>query len=141
MGMLDDLLGKASAVATFAQQNPQLIQAATSLLSSKDGTIGGTGGLAGLVQAFQNKGLGEIAQSWVSAGPNMPVSGKQISDVLGNSTVQEFAKHANLPVGDATAALTSLLPALVNQFTPKGELPQSASLETALGALVKSLGR
>jgi len=140
MGMLDDLLGQASGIAEFIQKNPQLVAAATSLLSSKEGSIGGAGGLAGLVQSFDSKGLGDIAQSWISTGPNKSVSAAQVTDVLGSGTLQEFAKHANMPVGDAGGALASLLPALINQFTPKGELPQSASLESALGALLKSVG-
>ena len=140
MGMLDDLLGQAGGIAAFIQKNPQLVAAATSLLSSKEGTIGGAGGLAGLVKSFDSKGLGDIAQSWISTGPNKSVSAAQVTDVLGSGTLQEFAKHANMPVGDAGGALATLLPALINQFTPKGELPQSASLESALGALLKSVG-
>jgi uncharacterized protein YidB (DUF937 family) len=141
VGMLDDLVGNAGGIASLVKQNPQLLEAAASLLSSKPGTIGGTGGLAGLVQAFQSKGLGDIAQSWVSTGANLPVSAKQITDVLGSNTVAEFARHANLDAGAAGGALASILPALVNQFTPKGELPQTASLENALGSLAKSLLR
>ena len=139
MGMLDDLLGQAGNIASVVQKNPQLIQAAASLLSSKPGTIGGTGGLGSLISAFESKGLGNIAQSWVSTGPNLPVSGKQVTEVLGNDTLEQFARHANLETGEASNALSSLLPALVNQFTPKGELPQGASLESALGSLVSSL--
>jgi uncharacterized protein YidB (DUF937 family) len=137
MGMLDNLLGQAGNIAALVQKNPELLAAAGSLLSSKAGTIGGTGGLAGLIKAFESKGLGDIAQSWVSTGPNKEVSAKQITDVLGSGTLQEFAKQANLPVGDAGGALAKMLPELINQFTPKGELPQTASLESALGALLK----
>ena len=36
------------------------------------------GGVQGLVSQFQQKGLGGIAQSWVSAGPNQPVSADQL---------------------------------------------------------------
>ena len=32
------------------------------------------GGLAGLVKTFQSKGLGDIANSWVGTGANLPVS-------------------------------------------------------------------
>lgn len=141
MGMLDSLLGQAGGlggIAEFIQKNPQLVSAAASMLSSKEGSIGGTGGLAGLIKAFDSKGLGDIAQSWISTGPNKEVSAKQITDVIGSGTLQEFAKHANLPVGEAGGALAKMLPELINQFTPKGELPQSASLESALGSLLKS---
>jgi uncharacterized protein YidB (DUF937 family) len=33
---------------------------------------GGQGGLAGLVQTFQAKGLGDIVSSWISTGPTRP---------------------------------------------------------------------
>ena len=141
MGMLEDVLGQAGGIAAFVQKNPKLLEAAGSLLSSKEGSIGGPGGLASLVKAFDSKGLGAIAQSWISTGPNQAISAKQITDVLGGDTVQEFAKHANVPIDEAGGALASLLPALINQFTPKGELPQSASLESALGSLLKSVIR
>jgi uncharacterized protein YidB (DUF937 family) len=32
------------------------------------------GGLSGLLQTFHEKGLGEIASSWVSSGQNLPIS-------------------------------------------------------------------
>lgn len=141
MGMLDDLLGQAGNIAATLQKNPQLLEAAGSLLSSKEGSLGGTGGLAALVKSFDSQGLGDIAQSWISTGANKPISAQQIANVIGDGTLQEFAKRANLPAGEAGGALASLLPVLINQFTPKGELPQSAGLETALGSLLKSLAR
>ena len=141
MGSLEDVLGQAGGLVSLVQKNPQLLEAAASLLSSREGTIGGAGGLAGLIKAFQTKGLGDAASSWISTGPNLPVSAKQVTDVLGNGTVEEFAKHANVSPGEASGALAGLLPALINQFTPKGELPQSASLESALGSLAGSLAK
>ena len=44
-------------------RNP-LLQAITSLL----GQNSSVGGLAGIVQAFQKNGLGDIVNSWVSTG-------------------------------------------------------------------------
>jgi uncharacterized protein YidB (DUF937 family) len=134
-------MGQVGGVADFLKRNPQLIAAAASLLSTKQGTVGGTGGLGGPVSAFQSKGLGDVMASWISTGPNVPVSPSQITDVLGRDTVAEFSREAGLPQGEASSALASLLPALINQFTPKGELPHSASLESALGSLLGGLGR
>ena len=94
-----------------------------------------------MVKSFDSQGLGDIAQSWISTGTNKPISAQQISNVLGDGTLQAFAKQAGLPAAEAGGALASLLPVLINQFTPKGEVPQSALLETALGSLLKSLVR
>lgn len=75
-----------------------------------------------------------------STGSNLPISPSEVSDVLGHDTVKEFGQQAGLPQAEAGAALASLLPALINQFTPKGELPHSASLESALGSLLGEIG-
>ena len=45
------------------------------------GTI--LGGLGGLLKQFQQKGLGEVADSWIKTGPNDAVAPGQISDALG----------------------------------------------------------
>jgi uncharacterized protein YidB (DUF937 family) len=140
VGALEDLMSGAGGVADFVKKNPQLVAAAVSLLSTQKGSVGGQGGLGGLVSAFQNKGLGDVVQSWISTGPNQPISPAQITDVLGHDTLKELSQKAGLPSGDASSALASLLPALVNQFTPKGELPHSSSLESALGSLLTGLG-
>ncbi len=44
------------------------------------------GGLQGLVQSFHDKGLGEIASSWVGTGENLPVSADQVHQVLGSGS-------------------------------------------------------
>ena len=44
------------------------------------GGIGG-GGLGGLLQQFQNAGLGHVAQSWVGNGPNQAVTPDQLQNV------------------------------------------------------------
>ena len=70
MGLMDRL-GQAAGgmIGGQAAQNP-LLQAVTSLL----GQNSSVGGLAGLVQAFQKNVLGDIVNSWVSTGKNLPVT-------------------------------------------------------------------
>ena len=41
------------------------------------------GGLQGLVQSFHDKGMGGLVSSWISSGPNPPISGDQVHQVLG----------------------------------------------------------
>ena len=62
MGLMDQL-GQAAGGMMGGQpaQNP-LLQAVTSLL----GQNSNVGGLAGIVQAFQKNGLGDIVNSWLS---------------------------------------------------------------------------
>lgn len=142
MGMLDDLLGKqVGGLADMAMKNPQVISALVSLLSSKDASVGGTGGLGGLVQAFQGKGMGDMISSWISTGPNPPVTASQIGDVLGPNTLSQFAAKAGVPQGEAGGLLASLLPSVIDHLTPQGQVPASNDLESSLGGLLSGLMR
>jgi uncharacterized protein YidB (DUF937 family) len=140
MGILDDLLGKQlGGLAESALQNPQVVAAIASLLSSRDASVGGSGGLAGLIQAFQGKGMGDMMSSWVSTGPNPPISDRQITDVLGADVLSQFAGKAGVPQGEAGGLLASLLPAVIDQLTPQGRVPDPNDLESALGNLLSSV--
>ena len=141
MGLLDDLMKKAGGLATLAAQNPQAVAAVVALLSSRDTSVGGSGGLAGIVNAFQKKGLGDMVSSWISTGPNPPVTAGQLTDVLGTDVLGQFAAKAGVSHGEAGGLLASLLPTVIDQLTPQGNVPEADSLESTLGGLLSSLGR
>jgi len=137
MGMLDDLLGQnLGAVAQTAMKNPQVMSAILSLLSSKQGSIGGPGGLAGLVQAFQGQGMGDMISSWISTGPNPPATAAHVTKAIGPDTLSQFAAQAGIPQGEAGGLLASLLPSVIDQLTPQGKVPESNDLESSLGSLL-----
>jgi len=153
MGFLDDLMkrlggpggsGGLGGLADLAAKNPQVVAAIVSLLSSRDASVGGTGGLGGLVDAFQKKGLGDVISSWISTGPNPPISAKQVTDVLGSDVLGQFAKKAGVAQGEAGGLLASLLPTVIDQLTPDGKAPAQNDFESALGGLgglLSSLGK
>lgn len=139
---LDNILGsQLGGLADMAMKNPQAIAAVVSLLSSKDASVGGTGGIGGLIQAFQGKGMGDMISSWISTGPNPPISASQVTDVIGHDTLSQFAAKAGVPHQEAGGLLASLLPAVINQLTPHGNVPEGNAFESALGGLLSSLGR
>ena len=140
MGLLDILFSNAPDLAGAVGKNPQLLSAALSLLSSNAGSVGGSGGLAGVIDAFQQKGLGGMVDSWVSTGPNPPVSGAQVQDVLGVDVMGQFAAKAGLRPEAASGALASVLPSLIDHLTPHGTVPQANALEGTIGSLLSSLG-
>ena len=96
-------------------------------------------GLAGLVQNFQQNGLGDLITSWISTGSNMPVSSDQLQQVLGGR-IQQLAQGAGLPEGDVASALTALLPNVVDRLTPDGSMPQGGQLPQLLASLKSALG-
>jgi uncharacterized protein YidB (DUF937 family) len=139
MGFLDDVMkqsGGLSGVAEMVAKNPQVLNAVVSLLSTKDTSVGGSGGLGGLVSAFQQKGLGDVMSSWISTGPNPPISADQLKNVLGSDVLGQFASKAGVPQGQAGSVLASLLPAVIDHLTPNGQVPQTNALEGALGGLL-----
>jgi len=149
MEFLDGLLKQAmggqnnasglSSVASMVANNPQILTALSSLLSTRDASIGGSGGLGALVGAFQQKGLGDVVSSWISTGPNPPVSAAQVTDVLGEETLGQFARKAGVPVSDAGSLLAGLLPAAIDHLTPGGTVPATNTLENSLTSLLSGL--
>lgn len=144
MGLLDNLFKQAgglSGLAQMAANNPQAVQAVISLLSSRDTSVGGSGGLAGLIQSFQQNGLGNMMSSWIAQGPNPPISAGQLSNVLGSDTLKQFAIKAGVPEKDAGGLLANLLPTVIDHVTPDGKMPDTNSLESTLGGLLSSLAK
>ncbi|MBP5996900.1 MAG: DUF937 domain-containing protein [Azonexus sp.] len=86
------------------------------------------GGLEGLVRAFQQGGLGEVVNSWVSTGQNLPVSPEQIQSALGDASLQDIAAQLGISPAQASGSLAELLPQVVDQLTPNGQLPQGGDL-------------
>jgi uncharacterized protein YidB (DUF937 family) len=83
----------------------------------------GGGGLAGLVSAFENAGLGHVAQSWVGNGPNQGVTPQQLQQVFGQQQVQQWAEQTGMPQNDFLGQLAQHLPQAVDRMTPNGRIP------------------
>ena len=110
----------------------------SALLQSLAGLLAG-GGLDGLVKSFQQKGLGDIIGSWVSTGPNLPVSPDQVSNALGPDRLGQIARQTGIDPGAISGQLAKMLPGVVDQLTPSGQLPSTNDLEAGLGGLLKRL--
>ena len=127
-------------IAELVMKNPQIIAAALAMLNPKDTSVGGGGGLADVIGAFNKGGLGDEMASWVSGGPNKPVDPGALANVLGPDVLHHFALQAGIGKGDASSVLASILPELVNQMTPQGQVPQGPSLDSTIGSLLGQLG-
>ena len=104
----------------LAAQNPQLVQIVMSLISN-DGPVGG---LPGLMAKFQQAGLGNVLNSWLSAGPNQAISGEQLSNVLGSGPLAQIAAQLGVAPGAAAGQIAQVLPGLVDHLSPQGDAPQ-----------------
>jgi uncharacterized protein YidB (DUF937 family) len=132
MSLLDDLENKAVTGMLGGSSNPL----ATGLLQMINNH---PGGVAGLVQSFHEKGLGEIASSWVGTGQNLPISADQIQQVLGSEQVKQLAAKAGISPDVAGSSLAQLLPTLIDKLTPNGQVPQHSNLMEMGMSVLQSL--
>ena len=121
MGLLDSLgLGdtlKGALGSIEAAAVPALINAVLAKTQYHD--------LNGLVTALQSGGLSTQVQSWLGPGANLPITEDQLKAVLGNTQVQEFARHLGLPVDQTLAMLAKFLPEIIDKASPNGVLKTS----------------
>ena len=139
MGLFDSIAGEVSgalsgvaggAAGGVAGQQGGLLEVVTGLINNPQ-----TGGLQGLVQAFEQQGLGHVVASWIGSGQNLPISADQLQSVLGNEQVQAMAQKLGLSTQDIASHLSQLLPQAVNHVTPDGTVPQGDALQSAIGML------
>ena len=122
MGLLDQVLGAAGALSSQSPDGANPLSGILNALNSQEG------GLSGLVQAFENGGLGDVVKSWISTGQNLPVSPEQIQSVLGNDQVRQFASSMGIDPDQAASQLAEHLPKVVDQLSPNGSLPEGNDL-------------
>ncbi len=129
--------GGLGALIALAASNPQLIQVLTGML----GNDGQHGGLSGLVEKFQQAGLGDVVGSWIGTGQNQAISGDQLTSVLGSGPLAGLAEKLGMSPEEAASQISNVLPGLVDKLTPAGELPQGGAnagdLMGMLGGLLK----
>lgn len=138
MGLLDSLVTSAVSSALGGNANTltgNLVKGVVGMMTS-----GATGGLSGLVDKFTQSGLGDIAASWVGKGENKPISPDQIVEALGQDKVDELAKEAGIPKEKGAEVLSEVLPNVVNEMTPDGEVPEEHKLGTLSKIILGGLG-
>ena len=102
----------------------------------------GGGGLGGLMEKFNQAGLGDVLGSWIGTGQNTPISGEQLGEVLGGDAMGELAAKLGMNEGDAAGELAQVLPGLIDKLTPQGAAPEdgfgdAGDLTGMLGGLLQ----
>lgn len=91
------------------------------------------GGIDGLVQKFEQAGLGNVAKSWVETGSNQSVSPEQVKQALGPQQVEQVANEAGVSTDEAAAGLSKVLPDAVDNVTPSGQVPSVSDVRAQFG--------
>ncbi len=100
------------------------------LLGNLGGLFGGAatgGGIAGtlgdLLNGFHKSGQGDVAQSWVSTGPNREPTATDLNAALGDDAIQQLMAQTGLSKEELLTRLKTVLPTAVDSLTPEGRLP------------------
>jgi len=107
MGLLDGIVGGAIGAALVISVNSLIEQ---------------HGGLKGLVNDLEQKGLGPVVRSWIGKGENQPVSPDQVRQALGADTLKELAAKAAIPPDELAGKLAEILPKAIDRLTPEGKI-------------------
>jgi uncharacterized protein YidB (DUF937 family) len=132
MGIFDEVMAVAG-LAGSAQsgQHAGAVSAILDYINSPQ-----VGGLSGLQQKFQEKGLGGVMSSWVGSGQSLPISTEQLQSVLHSGALEQVAAKAGIDPSHLTSMMSTLLPHVVDKLTPDGQVPAGG----ALSQLMKGFG-
>ena len=111
MGLLDGVLGGV---------------VGAEMATAVNGLIQRHGGVQGVINQLESQGLGNTVRSWVSAGPNQPVTGDQLHTALGHDAVAELAAKLGMTPQELSAKLAQVLPGAIDKMTPNGVVPPPA---------------
>ncbi len=109
-----------------------------SLSSVVAGLLGNDGAqLPGLLKKLTTGGLGDLVQSWVSKGKNLPLSAAQVKSALDSKTLSGIAGQLGVSEDAAASKVAGALPQLINKLTPDGQVPDQQTLAQRLATLLK----
>lgn len=128
MGLFDSLAS--SMLGKLGGEKGAIAQVAIDLFNQN-------GGLPGVLEKFKAAGFTQEVSSWVSQGPNLPISAAQIIQALGNAPIQAAASKLGMNADDISAKIAEYLPQVVDRMTPDGTVGKDSGnvLATLLGML------
>ena len=133
MGLLDGIAGQVLGNMLGGSNDKGLLGQVAMEMMQKNGGIGG------ILEKFNQDGLGDLAASWVGQGQNQSLSADQVSSVFGNDMITEMASKFGIDSSVLTGQIAQYLPELVNQATPAGAVDDKSDdlLNNMLGMLLK----
>jgi uncharacterized protein YidB (DUF937 family) len=108
MGLFDGLLGGAVGA--------EMATVVNSLIQQH-------GGIQGVIAQLEKEGLAGTARSWISSGPNQPITPDQVHQVFGSDTISQLAAKAGMNPQELAQKLSHVLPTAIDKLTPNGQVP------------------
>lgn len=94
--------------------------------------------LGALLGQLNGGGLASLAASWLGDGNNAAMSSNQITDLFGESKINDFASQLGLDSNTASNSLSDIIPALIDSNSKGGSLLDAVGGSDMLGSLAKS---
>ena len=88
-----------------------------------------SGGLNDLIDQFRSRGKGDVAQSWVTRGPNKSIEPEDLEQVLSPEQIAFLMGRTGLSREELLAGLSQELPKAVDTLTPDGRVPDETEMK------------
>jgi uncharacterized protein YidB (DUF937 family) len=123
MGWLKDFFGPKTLSSTPAADQRVNAREAQKILDLISEYFASSGGLAGVVKSFEDKGFVSKVRSWVSTGPNQPINSVEALQLIGHQNLKKMAEKAGVSVDKLRDLLAEFLPIAIDKATPEGKPP------------------
>ena len=133
--MFDSIVRDVNKKYDLGDKADTLISALLSLM-----TDSANGGFAGFIERFRTAGLGGLADSWISSDANTSVSNEQLESALGEDTLREISEKIGADYKTTVGASGYVIPHLVDDLTPNGEIPNENDLLSNIGGYSTGVG-
>ena len=142
MGLLDGLLGQVMGGMMGGGQSQTPAQGQNPLLAIALQMLQQNGGLQGVLGKLQQAGYGQQAQSWIGTGQNLPIDPGALGQIFGHGQLGQIAQQLGVSQEEASGGLAQMLPQVVDQMTPQGQIPDNHSdlVNQALAMLQQGRG-
>ena len=135
-GMLGSVLGGLTGGQSSPQGGGQLMMVLLPMILA---WVQHQGGIGAVFASLQKNGLGAQAQSWMSTSSNQQVSPEQINQLFGSTEINHMASQAGVSQDAVLSGLSALMPQVIDQLTPSGDLSQSDQANHEVSSLLASL--
>jgi uncharacterized protein YidB (DUF937 family) len=134
MGLLDSTTAHIAEALPTADNSQQsgIFDAIIGLINNPQ-----TGGIQGLVNTFEEKGVGGVIASWIGTGENLTISEEQLEAIIGNDRIQTLSQTLGITSQDISGHLSKLLPQVIDRLTPSGTLREDDTFEKTKGLFNK----
>lgn len=133
--MFDSIINSVNEKYDLGDKAGALVSALVGLMTDNK-----SGGFRGFIERFRRAGLGDLADSWISSGSNTPISNEQLESALGEDVLRGISQKTGADYASAVGASGYIIPHVVDDLTPDGEMPNDNDLLTRVGGYLTGAG-